>query len=130
MKRDIPLTIASLLSILLMTFHLADEVVRGIEPGGINMQAGVLILVTWLCGTLALAGRRAGYVVMLLGAIFGSAVPLLHMSGVGLVGGRIAGSNGMFFWVWTLLALGVSANFASILALRRLWQSRKGGAPA
>jgi hypothetical protein len=30
------------------------------------------------------------------------------MQGAGLVGGRIANSSGMFFWVWTHLALGAN----------------------
>ncbi len=34
MKHSIMLTITSLLSILLMTLHLADDIVRGFEKGG------------------------------------------------------------------------------------------------
>jgi len=63
---------------------------------------GVLILVVWLCGTLMLGERRSEYIIMLLGSILGFAL-VLHMSGAGLVGGRIAHSSGVFFWVWTLL---------------------------
>jgi len=59
MKHGATLTIASLLSILLMSFHLSDDVVRGMEPGGTKNIAGVLILAAWLYGTLALAGRRS-----------------------------------------------------------------------
>jgi hypothetical protein len=33
MKHSVMLTIASLLSILFFTFHLADDIVRGMEPG-------------------------------------------------------------------------------------------------
>ena len=33
MKNNILLTIASVLSILFMTFHLTDDIVRGMEPG-------------------------------------------------------------------------------------------------
>jgi len=33
MKRNVMLTIASRLSILFMTFHLTDDIVRGMEPG-------------------------------------------------------------------------------------------------
>jgi hypothetical protein len=76
------LTIASLLSILLMTFHFSDEIARGMERGGFNMLVGVLIMLVWLYGTLVLAGRRSGYIIMLLGGIFGTGVPILHMSGV------------------------------------------------
>lgn len=121
MKQNLVLTITSLLSILLMTFHLADDVVRGMEPGGVKNLIGVLILVVWLYGTLALAPRRSGYVIMFLGSLLASGVPVVHMTGAGLVGGRIANSSGVFFWVWTLLALGVTGIFSAILSARGLW---------
>jgi hypothetical protein len=121
MKHNVMLTITSLLSILFMTFHLSDEIVRGIEPGGPNTITGVLMMVVWLYGTTVLAGRRSGYIIMFLGAILGSGVPVLHMMGKGLVGGRIANSSAMFFWVWTLFALQVTAIFSLILSARGLW---------
>jgi hypothetical protein len=121
MHHTVTLTITSLLSILFASFHLADDVVRGIDPGGIATFNGVLIMVVWLYGTLVLAGRRSGYVIVLLLSIGGAGVSLLHMTGVGLVGGRIANSSGKFFWVWTLLALGVTATFSAILSARGLW---------
>ena len=121
MKHNVRLTITSLVSILLMTFHLSDDIVRGFEPGGVKNIIGVIMLVVWLYGTTVLAGRRSGYIVMLLGAILGSAVPVVHMMGLGLVGGRIAKSSGIFFWVWTLITLQVTAIFSLILSARGLW---------
>jgi hypothetical protein len=59
------LTIASLLSILLMTFHLTDDIIRGMEKGGASNRVAVPVLVTLLYGTLVLAGRRSGYVIIL-----------------------------------------------------------------
>lgn len=116
------LTIASLLSILLVMFHLSEEVVRGMERGGFNMLIAVLIMLVWLYGTLVLAGRRSGYIIMLLGAIFGTGVPILHMSGVGLVGGKIAAdSSGAFFWVWGNMAMCTISAFSLIVAVRCLW---------
>ena len=126
MKQHLTLTITSLLSILFMMFHLADDVVRGFEPGGFKNVNGILILALWLYATLALAGRRSGYILMLLGALLGSVVPLAHMRGAGLVGGRIANSSGMFFWVWTLIALGVTASFSVVLSARGLWSLQRG----
>jgi hypothetical protein len=126
MKHNVTLTITSLLSIIFMTFHLSDDIVRGIEPGGVKNIIGVLMMVVWLYGTLVLAGRRSGYVIMLLGAILGSGVPVVHMMGAGLVGGRIANSSGIFFWVWTLIALQVTAIFSLILSARGLWSLRRG----
>lgn len=121
MKRSVMLTITSLLSILLMTFHVSDDIVRGFEPGGVKNIIAVLMLVVWLYGTLALAERRSGYIIILLGSILGSAVPVVHMMGRGLVGGSIANSGGIFFWVWTLITLQVTAIFSLILSSRGLW---------
>ena len=126
MKHTVTLTITSLLSILFMTFHLSDDIVRGMEPGGLKKLSGVLILVVWLYGTLVLAERRSGYVIMLLFSILASGIPVLHMVGAGLVGGRIAGSSGVFFWVWTLFGLGVTASFSAILSAHGLWSLRRG----
>lgn len=125
MRDTLTLTILSLLSILLFSFHFADDIVHGFEPGGFKNVMGVLIVVVWLYGTLALAGKRSGYIVMLLGSLLGAVVPLVHMKGAGLVGGRIAGSSGVFFWVWTLIALGVTATVSVILSARGLWSRRR-----
>jgi hypothetical protein len=123
-KHNVTLTIASLLSILFMTFHLADDVVRGMEPGGVSNMIGVLVLVVWLYGTLALAERRVGYVIILVASLLGSLVPVIHMSGAGV--GEIAKSSGGFFFVWTLIALGVTAIFSVLLSARALWSLQRG----
>jgi uncharacterized Tic20 family protein len=121
MNRNLTLTITSLLSLLLMSFHIADDVVRGFEPGGLKNIQTILTMFIWFYGTLALAGRRSGYIIMLLGSILGCLVSVAHMRGAGLVGGRIANSGGKFFWVWTVLALGVTALFSVVLSARGLW---------
>ncbi len=121
MKCSVMLTITSLLSILFFTFHFADDIVRGFEPGGFKNLSGVLTLVVWLYGTLVLAERRSGYIIILLGSLLGLLMPVAHMRGAGLVGGRIANSSGIFFWVWTLITLGVTALFPVILSARGLW---------
>jgi hypothetical protein len=137
MKQNVTLTIASLLSVLFMTFHLADDIVRGMEPGTLFDLIAVPILVVWLYGTLVLAGKRSGYVIILLGSLLGLLVPVIHMKGAG-VGGAIAKSNGAFFFIWTLLTLGVTALFSVTLSARGLWEllpwrttgQHKQGAPA
>ncbi|HKO62456.1 MAG TPA: hypothetical protein VJV03_14930 [Pyrinomonadaceae bacterium] len=129
MQRSVTLTITSLLSILLMTFHLSDDIVRGFEPGGVRNTIGVLILVVWLYGTTVLAERRSGYIIILLGSIGGSGVPVIHMIGKGLVGGRLANSGGVYFWVWTLITLQVAAIFSLILSAQRLWSFPWRGGP-
>jgi len=57
MKQNPLLAITSLLSILFMTFHLTVDIVRGFEKGGVSNLTAVPILVVWLYGALALAGR-------------------------------------------------------------------------
>ncbi len=126
MKHRLTLTITSLLSILFTSFHFADDIVRGIGPGKLPTLIGVVILVVWLYAALVLAERRSGYVIILLLSILASGVPVLHMMGAGLVGGRIAGADGVFFRVWTLLALGVTASFSAILSARGLWSLQRG----
>ena len=108
-----------------MTFHLTEDIVRGMEPGGIKNLIGVLILAIWLYGTVVLAGRRSGYIIIFLGSILGSVVPVIYMTGPGLVGGKIANSSGIFFWVWTNLALEVTAIFSVVLSACGLWSLRR-----
>ena len=127
MKHQVTLTISSLLSILLFSLHWADEVARGLEPGTVSGAGGFLILAVWLSATLVFPERRLGLVIILLGSILASGVPVLHMQGRGLVGGRIAvNSSGAFFWVWTNIALGASGMLSFILSARALWSLRRG----
>ena len=123
MKNSVMLTITSLILVLLLTFHLADDIRRGFEPGGLsNLVGTVLITVVWLFGILVLAERRSGYIIMLLLSLFSLVVPYVHMKGRGVgVTSRIANFSGHFFFVWTLLAIGVLGLFSAILAARGLW---------
>jgi hypothetical protein len=84
MKHNVMLTVASLLSIVLMSIHLADDIARGMEKGGASNLIAVPILVTWLYGTLVLTGRRSGYAIIFLGPLLGSFVPVVTLQGVGV----------------------------------------------
>ena len=120
MTRGALLTIASLLTVLFLTIHISDEIARGLEVGGLNMVIPVLVLAGLVYGTLILRGRPA-YTVMLIVAILGTGVPIVHMSGVGLVGGRIAvDSAGSFFWVWQNIALCTISALSLPLSIRCL----------
>ena len=126
MKENVLLTITSLLTILFLTFHLSDEITRGMEPGKLNMVIPVLVLGGWVYAALALSARRSGYIILLLGAIIGTGIPILHMSGPsGLISSRIANSRAAFFWVWQNFTLGVISACSLILAVRGLWNTRK-----
>jgi hypothetical protein len=123
MRDQVTLTITSVLSTLLFALHWVDEISRGLEGAKLANLPGVAILVVWLCGPLVLGNRRSGYIVMLVGAILGVGVLVLHMSGGGLLRGRIANTSGIYFWVLTLIALGTTSAISGILAARELWRS-------
>jgi hypothetical protein len=124
MKRNnVMLTIASLLSILFTTFHVTDDIVRGMAPGTLStLLMLVPILVIWLYGTLVLAERRSGYVIILLGSLLGLLVPAIHMKGAG-ISSTLAKSSGGFFFMWIMVALAVTALFSVILSVRGLWET-------
>lgn len=127
MKQKVMLTTASLLSILFFTFHLADDIVRGMEPGKLSNLTAVPIFVLWLYGTLVLAERRSGYIITLLGGLFSLVAPIAHMRGKGVgVTSSIGNSSGHFFFVWVLIAIGVTGLFSVILSVRGLRSLRSG----
>ena len=120
MKQNAILTVTSLLSILLLTLQVTDDIVRGIskaEPSNIAL----LVLVVLLYGTLVLGERRSGHVIMLLVGLFAAGMPVIHMRGAHY--GEIARSTGGFFFVWTLWALGGLGGVTFILSARALWKS-------
>ena len=123
MKENVMLSIASLLSILLLTLHITDDIVRGISKAeSSNIALSVLVLL--LYGTLVLRERRSGHVIMLLVGLFAMAMPVMHMRGAHY--GDIAKSPGGFFFVWTLWALGGLGGLTFILSARGLWSLRRG----
>ena len=122
MKPSQMLTITSLLLILLAIAHLAQDIVYGYEPGTVTNLLVVPIAVIWLYGTLVLAERRSGYIINLLLSLFSLVVPLVHMQGKGAgLASRMAHTTGHFFFVWTLLAIGVLGVFSAILSVHGLW---------
>ena len=123
MKQSVMLTIASLLSILLLTLHVTDDIVRGISKAE-SSNIALLVLTVFLYGTLVLLERRSGHVIMLLVGLFAAAMPVIHMRGAHY--GEIAQSPGGFFFVWTLWALGGLGGFTFILSARGLWSLRRG----
>jgi uncharacterized membrane protein YjgN (DUF898 family) len=122
MKPTSLLTTTSLLSILFMTLHITDDIVRGISPAAPHNAFGVAIFVVWLVGTLVLAEKRSGYVIMLLGGLFAAIMPVMHMTGQRYP--AIVASDGGFFFVWTLYAVGITGTFAILLSARALWLLR------
>ena len=121
MKQTAMLTTASLLTILLMTIHMTGDILFRMAPAGLVNLLVVFIFVVQLYGTLVLAGRRAGYIIIFFGSALGLLVPVIHMKGPrGVLGGDIGTSGQAFLFVWTLLALGITATFSIILSARAL----------
>jgi hypothetical protein len=127
MKDRVTLSVMSSIALLLFTLHWSDEISRGLERGTLASAWGVVILVVWLFAIVGLADGRARYIILLLASVLGVVVLLLHMGGAGLVGGKVGASGtGVFFWVWTNIALGTISAVSAILSARGLWTLRRG----
>ena len=118
------LKITALLSLLLLTLHVTDDIVRGISKVE-SSNIALAVLAVLLYGTLVLAERRLGHVIMLLVGLFAVAMPVMHMRGAHYP--EIAASPGGFFFVWTLWALGGLGGVTMILAVSGLWSLRRQG---
>ena len=119
MKHNVMLTVASVLSILFLTFHMTCDFLH--DKRGMSLQGfliTVIFLAVWLYGTLVLAERRSGYILIILGSLAASGMGVIHTMAAG-----VANSRG-FFFIWTLIALGVTGIFSLILSVRGLWSLR------
>jgi len=126
MKQSVMLTITSLLTLLFLSFHHADDVVRGFAPGKFSNLIPIVFMVIWLFGSrLVLEERRSGYILILILCLLASGIPVIHMQGAGIAGGRIAHSHAAFFFVWTLIMIGALSLFSVVLAARELWALRR-----
>src|SRR5688500_16353167 len=72
-------TIASLLVIILVPFHIAGDIVLELDKGGPGLLFVVVpILLVVACGTLLLAERASGHVIMFFGGLASLAMPVIH----------------------------------------------------
>ena len=123
MKQNVMLTIASLLSILLLLLHLTDDIIRGISPAGPWTLIVLPVAAVLLYGTLVLTERRSGYIITLIVGIAAVSMPAMHLRGAGTFNIVKPGS---FFFLFTLFALGVLGVFSIILSVRGLWSPQWG----
>ncbi|HEY6853271.1 MAG TPA: hypothetical protein VI139_03420 [Gemmatimonadales bacterium] len=114
------LRITSLLSLLLLTLHVTDDIVRGISKAE-SSNIALVVLVILLYGILVLNEGRWGHVIMFVVGLFAAGIPVMHMRGAHYP--QIAASPGGFFFVWTLWALGAIGGVTMILAVQGLWAS-------
>lgn len=122
MNHNRTLTTLSLISIVLMAFHLTCDFVLGLDKGAASPVAAI-ILIVWMIGTLVLGGTRWGLVIMFLGGLMGTAMPFIHMRGRGITDALGASTLGIFF-IWGLFLVGATGSAAAILSLQELWRSR------
>lgn len=117
MKQNVLLLqVMSLLAAVLLSLHVTDDIVRGYDGWGFEKLSFQLILVVWSYAALLLAERRSGRIIILLGGLLAALMPAIHMRG----SGAFVKSNGAFFFIWTLFAVGTSGALSAILAARGL----------
>jgi peptidoglycan/LPS O-acetylase OafA/YrhL len=117
MQRNLALTISSSISLVLFTFHLTDDTLHakaGMDHVGTAFTIGIML--TLLFGTVELADRRSGLVIMLLGGLATLYMPFLHTMGP-------RATRWGYFFIWTMVAMGASGSFSAVLAGRELWRS-------
>ena len=117
------LTVASLISVVLIPLHVGGDVALGLDKGGPGVAFALLpILLVIACGTLLLAERRSGHVIMFLGGLAALGMPIIHRNN-GFTPAIGQAPGGVLF-IWTLVALGVAGGLAMILSVRGLWNMR------
>jgi hypothetical protein len=115
MKRNFILTVSSLLSILLLSIHVTDDIVRGFDAWRPSSPLFGVIVAVLLYGTLVLAERRSGLIIMLVVGLGAAGMPIIHRGA-----GAVAKTSGGFLFLWTLIALGATGTLTVILAARAL----------
>jgi hypothetical protein len=123
MKRHLTLANTSLAMILLLSFHMTDDALRPSRAltweSGPGVLIAIMILFLFLLSTVNLAERRSGYVVALILSVGSAAMPVLHLQN-GVDWSRNARP---WFFLWTLIALGVLGLYSTVLCVAAL---RKG----
>lgn len=123
-KPDRAVIVVALIIINLLTLHLSEDIVYGYEPSGLSNLIAVPFAAVWLYATLALAGRRLGYLLLLFGSFFAAIVPVVHMSGRGVRAEVVTSSGGLFF-MWALIAIAMSASVSCLLSIHGMWRLRQ-----
>lgn len=110
--------VTSILSVFLLALHISQDIVLGMDRGGLNHLVGVAILLLIVCAAVLLRERPSGKVIMPLGGVMAAGMLPLHMRN-GLRPEFLEKSGALLF-VWTLYVLGVSGAFSVILAVQAL----------
>ena len=118
MKQSDLLSVTSIVSVLLLSLHISQDIVFGLDRAGLNHLVGIAILLVVVCGAVFLQERRSGQVIMLLGGLMALGMLPLHMRN-GLRPEFLEKSGALLF-IWTIYILGVTGAFSVILAVKAL----------
>lgn len=123
MKQKDLLSVLSLLAIVLVAVHIADDYVHGFDRGVVSNPYGILILGVWSSGVLLLRDHQIGRVVILLGGLVAIVVPAVHLNGRGY-GDEFLKTDGALRFIWTLYMLGTIGAVILIGAIREMLGAR------
>jgi hypothetical protein len=118
MRQNDLLSATSILSVVLLSLHISQDIVFGLDPAGLHHLAGVAILVVVLCGAVLLRERTSGKVIMLLGGVMAAGMMPIHMQS-GMKPAFLERSGALLF-VWVLYMLAVIGLFTVVLAVRAM----------
>jgi hypothetical protein len=119
MRKNDLLALMSLISLVLLSVHVADDYVQGFDRHVVDNPYGILVFVLWACGIFLLRERVIGQVILLLGGLFAVAMPIIHLNG--RFPADFARADGAFRFIWTLYAVGTIGALTVILAARELF---------
>jgi hypothetical protein len=122
MKPNALLTVTSLVSLILLSVHVSDDIAHGFDSAGLMNFTAIIVLAGFLYAMLLHGERLAGRIVMLLTAILAAGMPLIHLRSVRI--NEIAQAPGGMFFIWTLWALGVTGLLGLALLIREFWTRR------
>ena len=123
MKHEDLLTIISVVSTVLLSVHVADDIAHGLDSAGLINFVPIAVLAVFLYAMLMLRERLLGRIVILLVAIFAAGMPLIHLRSARI--NEIAQANGGLFFIWTLWALGVTGLLGITLVIREFVSQRR-----
>src|SRR5579864_6510902 len=119
MRKNDLLALMSLISLVLLSVHVADDYVQGFDRHVVDTPYGILVFVLWACGIFLLRERLIGQVILLCGGLVALAMPVLHLNG--RFPADFARADGAWRFVWTLYAVGTIGALTVILAARELF---------
>ena len=119
MKRNTTLTVLSLLNLLLLMIHIAQDTVLQAE-GRMTYPIPMAVFALLLYASLIGSDRIWGYIVMLLGGFFGVGMIVIHARGI------VVRPTGGLFFVWTMFALTATGWMTILLSARALSDAMRG----